>query len=282
MASSPTPASRLLCVVLLVAVLATAGCGGGGGSAEPAATPSTRSSDVDGAVSIGDGRKVYATCRGHGSPTVLLESGDESDTTQWAYVFPGLAEKTRTCAYSRLGTGSSDAATGCRHLADLRGDLEALLTELDEPGPYLLVGTSGGGFLMAGFAYAHPELTQGIVLVETPHAIVPAEITPDLAKLLRCRAPANVEHRDYVDVENEAWRKRHRIGDIPMTVITNDYRGHGENHEQQTNVQGQRGWLVLSPRARQVIVTSGHDVANREPDLVLSEILKVLDAARAG
>jgi pimeloyl-ACP methyl ester carboxylesterase len=42
-------------------------------------------------------------------------------------------------------------------MRELRGDLEALLRALGEDGPYVLVGTSGGGFLMAGFAYAHPN-----------------------------------------------------------------------------------------------------------------------------
>jgi hypothetical protein len=46
-------------------------------------------------------------------------------------------------------------------------------------------------------------------------------------------------------------------------------------------VVDQRGWLVLSPQARQVVVTSGHDVPDNEPDLVIREILRMLDAARA-
>jgi hypothetical protein len=38
---------------------------------------------------------------------------------------------------------------------------------------------------------------------------------------------------------------------------------------------------VLSPQARQIIVTSGHDVPGNEPDLLSSEVLRVLEAARA-
>jgi hypothetical protein len=44
---------------------------------------------------------------------------------------------------------------------------------------------------------------------------------------------------------------------------------------------GQRGWLVLSPLAQQVVVTSGHDVPENEPELTVREIFRVLAAARA-
>lgn len=90
----------------------------------------------------------------------------------------------------------------------------------------------------------------------------------------------NKEHRDYVAVELYAWTHRHRIGRIPMTVITNDYGDNWENHEQKTNVTGQQGGLVLSPLARQIVVTSGHNVPETEADLTSREILRVLAAAR--
>jgi pimeloyl-ACP methyl ester carboxylesterase len=41
-----------------------------------------------------------------------------------------------------------------------------LLRTLGQDGPYVLVGTSGGGLVMAGFAYAHPNEVKGMVFVE--------------------------------------------------------------------------------------------------------------------
>jgi pimeloyl-ACP methyl ester carboxylesterase len=232
-------------------------------------------------IDIGSGRQVFATCEGDGSPVIILESGDESNIGQWRLVMPELSRQARTCAYDRLGTGRSDPATGCRRLKDIRSDFEALLRALRLRGPYVLVGTSGGGFLVAGFAVTHPQDVAGLVFVETPHAIRPASAPPELLQELSCNDPRNEERRDYVAVENEAWRNRRRLGDIPMTVISNDYRdAAGLNAEQRTNVQDQRGWLVLSTQARQVVVTSGHDVPENEPDVVIREILRVLEAAR--
>ena len=45
----------------------------------------------------------------------------------------------------------------------------------------------------------------------------------------------------------------------------------------------QRGWFDLSPKnAKQIVITSGHDAASNEPELVLDAILDVLAEARAG
>ncbi len=285
--------SRALRLVAAAAlVLALSSCGGSDSAGDPSAqspspqesasspSPSpTESYDVPELVDIGGGRHLFVHCSGEGSPVVVLESGDESDQFQWGAVFKQIAAETRVCKYDRAGNGSSDDATGCRRTPEILADLSAMLAAVKAEPPYILVGTSGGGFLMTSYAYTHPDQTAGIVLAETPHAIIPSEAPRELLAELDCHATTNVEHRDYVAVERYAWTHRHRIGPIPMTVITNDYRGNGENAEQQTNVKGQQGWLVLSPLAKQVVVTSGHNVPENEPDLTVREILRVLAAA---
>jgi pimeloyl-ACP methyl ester carboxylesterase len=132
-------------------------------------------------------------------------------------------------------------------MKDLRGDLEALLRALGEDGPYVLVGTSGGGVLMAGFAYAHPDDVVGMVLVDTPRPLIPEQLSAELLAEVKCDSPENQERRDYVDIEHEVWSQRHKIGNIPMTVISNDYGSNYSNEEERTNVAAQKGWLVLSP-----------------------------------
>ena len=255
-------------VVACAVALLLAGCGG-----------SERPALVDGKVEVA-GRQLAVHCSGNGSPTVVLEAGLGFSSAAWTELRPRLAKRTRVCAYDRLGNGSSDDATGCRRTPELLGDLSAMLAAVGAEPPYVLVGTSGGGFLMTSYAYAHPDQTAGIVLAETPHAIIPSREPKSLLAELDCRSALNQEHRDYVAVERFAWTHRHRIGRIPMTVISNDYGDTWENAEQKNNVKGQRGWLVLSPLARQVVVTSGHDVPENEPDLTVREILRVLATAR--
>jgi pimeloyl-ACP methyl ester carboxylesterase len=147
-----------LAILAVLAVLLS-GCGGDETSAtEPTAAASTQaaSSDVDRVVEI-DGRGLYVRCTGSGSPTVVLEGGDGDTSSSYGFAERSLAEETRTCVYDRANLGRSDPAAGARGLRELVSDLERLLDAGKIPGPYVLVGTSGGGYITAGYAVAHPR-----------------------------------------------------------------------------------------------------------------------------
>jgi hypothetical protein len=45
------------------------------------------------------------------------------------------------------------------------------------------------------------------------------------------------------------------------------------------NVSDQKGWLVLSPRAKQMVVPTGHAVEEEDPQLVIDAILDLAKAA---
>ena len=253
-------------------------------SSQPEGSPSasdpesTQPAAETGSVDIGGGRQLHLNCTGSGSPTVILEAGDEDSGSAWAQVQPQIAEETRTCSYDRAGTGSSSPATGCRQLDDILDDLEALLDTAGIEPPYVLVGASGGGFLSAGFAARHPDDVAGLVLLETPQAIT--HLPPGLEEEIACDNPTNTERRDYVAVEHAAWDNRARLGDFPMRVVSNDYGAAVGKGDEATNVEDQRGWLVLSPNAKQVVIDSGHDVVFAEPDLVVRQIREVLARAK--
>ena len=132
---------------------------------------------------------------------------------------------------------------------------------------------------MSALAARHPADVAGLVLVETPKAIT--IMPPGLKEQIACDAPTNIERRDYVAVEHAVWDKRKEIGDFPMTIISNDYGAGAPPDDSATNVPDQQGWLVLSPNSKQVVVTTGHDVPENQPDLVIREILAVLKTARS-
>ncbi len=239
---------------------------------------------IEGTFEVGDARMLYIRCIGSGLPTILLEAGDEdSGTDHWRLVAGPLVDDTRTCVYDRAGLGRSDPASGCRQMDDLLDDLDGLLAAAGIEGPFVLAGASGGGFLIAGFAARHPDQVAGMVFVETPKALT-AELYPEVLPLIACDAPDNIERRDYLAVEHAAWDNRAKLGDFPLTVLSNDYGDAVEpNTDEATNVEDQKGWFDLSPeQAKQVVVTSGHDIATNEPDLVIEQIRAVLAAARAG
>ena len=290
----PRSDTRAIAVAAVFAAMtvSVAACGGGDDSGGPATstarepTPASTPGNVDGTVDIGGGRKLYLRCTGNGSPTVVMEGGDEDTSNSYAFAEAEVAQRTRTCVYDRANLGQSDPAPGPRGLEELVGDLERLLDAAEVPGPYVLVGTSGGGYITAAYAAAHRREIAGLVFVETP---APFRDPPrEIVELTAWDHPANVEKRDYLQVEKDAWATRRRIGDIPVTVISDQPSADAireaptasERRGLRRNVAEQRGWLVLSPRAEQLVVRTGHAVEEADPDLVVNAILDTVGAAR--
>ena len=285
---------RVVALILSGLLVALVGCSDGdeaGSSSDANASPSPGSPSAarenpDGVVEIGGGRGLYVRCTGTGSPTVVMEGGDEDTSDSYAFAEPSIAKVTRTCVYDRANLGRSGPDPGPRGLSELVGDVERILQAAEIPGPYVLVGTSGGGFITAGHAAAHPQQVAGMVFIDTG---APLQNPPrEIVEATDPKNPENVEHRDYLQVEKEAWAARKRIGDIPVTVISvkvsdaalNESPFPSERKAMRRNVERQRGWLVLSPRAKQVVAHTGHAVEEDDPDLVVDTILDVVKSAR--
>jgi pimeloyl-ACP methyl ester carboxylesterase len=267
-------ASTALSIAAAALVVACGGAEHNGGASTAKPPPSRNFARV---VKIGGGRTLYAKCQGSGSPTVVMEGGDEDTNASYDYAVPAVAKQARTCVYDRANLGSSGPAKGPRELPDLVGDLEKLLDAAKIAPPYVLVGTSGGGYITAGYAFRHPRDVAGLIFVDTasPYRNPPRQIVKDTA----ADNPANIEHRDYLQVEKDSWRMRRRIGDIPVRIMSVDFGTAAEDQGQRRNVRDQQGWLVLSPRAKQVVVHTGHAVEEDDPQAVIDNILQVVKAA---
>jgi pimeloyl-ACP methyl ester carboxylesterase len=112
------------------------------------------------------GRKLHLTCEGSGSPTVVLEAGGSSTSTQWGPVQEQLAEFSRVCSYDRAGFGWSDPSSDELSFENGARDLNALLAAAEVPGPYILVGHSKGGFHVRTFARLYPDDVSGVLLLD--------------------------------------------------------------------------------------------------------------------
>ena len=289
---------RRLQSVVIVSIAATslltASCGSNDSADSNAETSASQTETdssapaLDRVVNVDGDRGLYVRCSGTGSPTVVMEGGDGDTSDSYFFAEEELSKVTRTCVYDRANLGQSDPAPGPRGLEDLTGDLEALLDSAEIPGPYVLVGTSGGGFITAGYAVEHHDDVAGMVFVDTgapfenpPRPIV-EETDPD--------HPSNVEKRDFLQVERDAWAARKRIGDVPVKVITVKFSEEAiaespfpqEQKLMRENVDRQKGWLVLSPSAEQVVVRTGHAVEEEDPQIVIDSILEVVETAREG
>ena len=122
-------------------------------------------------VDVGDGRRMYLSCVGSGSPTVILVPGAGEPSSIWAWIAPDVARDTRVCVYDRAGRGWSDPAPRQQDGFAIAKDLDALLTGAHEPSPYVLVGHSFGGLYVRAFAARYPNQVAGLVLLDAtdPH-----------------------------------------------------------------------------------------------------------------
>jgi len=111
-----------------------------------------------------DGRRMYLSCRGSGSPTVVLESGLGETSAYWGWIAPRVARDTRVCVYDRAGRGRSDEAATPRDGIGVAADLHTLLARV--PGPFVLVGHSSGAQYVRIFAGRYPSEVAGVVLLD--------------------------------------------------------------------------------------------------------------------
>ena len=103
------------------------------------------------------------------APTVILDAGMISFSSNWAWVQPELAKVTRVVAFDRAGLGWSDPGPKPRDAGHSAQELHAALTTLGITGPYVLAGHSYGGLTIRAFAALYPDEVVGMVLVDASH-----------------------------------------------------------------------------------------------------------------
>jgi pimeloyl-ACP methyl ester carboxylesterase len=131
-------------------------------------------------VDVG-GYRLHLNCSGSGSPTVVIETGWGDSSASWGWVQPEVAKTTRICTYDRAGMGWSEASPQPRNAREYAQELHTLLAKANEPGPYVLVGHSMGGFTAIVYAHDYPEQVAGLVLVDAQALPKPGAAAPQPA-----------------------------------------------------------------------------------------------------
>jgi pimeloyl-ACP methyl ester carboxylesterase len=261
---------RVLAALAAVGLLST-GCSAATGS-PPAPSASAEKPivvTVDDTFALPDGRKLAVRCWGEGAVTVFYDSGTGSSGI---HDFPdgspllNLARDTRLCTYDRAGLGGSDPAPDhARTIDDLVDDMHNLLAAAALPGPYILVGWSGGGFDVYHFAGRYPGEVAGIVMVDVPapQADIPMSEVPAVD------GSDNPEHMDYVGFEHQMAVNRLPIPAVPVTVLT---ASDGES----ASPDEQLLWLEGSSNPVQTLIHSGHYIPGEKPLAIVTAVLAIL------
>ena len=119
-------------------------------------------------IAIDANRHLNLRCSGTGSPTVILESGNNADSMAWVKVQPGIAKFTQVCSYDRAGTGFSDGGPLPRNVDTNAEDLAALIRAAHIATPVVLVGHSYGTNIVRRFADKHAREVAALVLLDPP------------------------------------------------------------------------------------------------------------------
>lgn len=279
----------------------------------PASSPSS-APDRGGMVRISTSREMFLTCRGSGSPTVVLISGTGGAADEWTTlprpqtplptatpaagptaVLPSLSADVRVCAYDRPGTIREDGATSPSTpvtqpttAEDGVRDLRDLLRTAGEEGPLVLVGASWGGLIAQLFTREDPQRVVGLILVDSAstwlaQTFSPAQWRAWMAVIAAARTDGTAESPAY-DSTMPEFAAAAPVPDVPTTVLSSDQPW---DLGVTPGASTWPGWLAaqddlaLSWHATHISTThSGHGIQVERPALVVSAIRDVLESER--
>ena len=250
-------------------------------------------------VDIG-GRSLFIDCRGSGSPTVILESGLTSDTSDWDDVIDQIAGFTRVCAYDRANNGQSDPV-GLHSGAQSVTDLEKLLEAGHIRPPYVLMAWSFGGPIARIYAAGHPDQVVGMVLVETDPVDYRREGSPFVPDDVRERSYWASENDEKLDLDATLDLVRQvstpeSFGDHPLVILTPSTPNSGNIGEggsqglpgprvpelDELYLRLERETQSLSSNSRFTLVdNTGHCIMCDQPQVVIDAVMDVIKAADA-
>lgn len=228
---------------------------------------------------------------GHGSPTVVFESGLGHGKRIWGPVFSGVSAVTRAVAYDRAGYGQSETSAEPRSGLQIVAELRAMLQTQGIKPPYVLVGHSLGGTYMKLFAKYHPEEVAGVVLVDARHSEftqrcrelgVPRLLYNPPEALLRLLAPTSRAELEAAPLSLKQARRGGAFPDVPLIVLTqSNAAARWPSRLGKVWAASQRRMAKMSSLGRiKVLDDTGHNVHVDRPDVVVRAVLNVVRAAR--
>lgn len=101
-------------------------------------------------------------------PLLIFHSGLATEIDILLPYQKKLAKKYRVLCFNRGGYGKSKISSMPRSPQTINTELKELLKELDLKPPYIMVGTSLGGFYAKSYAAEFPKEVNAVVTVDTP------------------------------------------------------------------------------------------------------------------
>jgi len=250
-------------------------------------------------VDIG-GFKLNIQVMGEGYPAVIMDSGSGDTLKSWEKVQPRVAEFTKSVSYDRAGLGQSEPGPEPRSAEQVAKELHTLLKNADIQPPYVLVGHSLGGIHILTYANIFPDEIAGMIFVDTKDGTTFDGWKADLQQEKYEQLFNNFDNfyrnaKGTLKAEWEALKKTigrpqrmENLPDVPVVVLTSIRLSDEEKKfglTQEVVKSSLRVHKELSERfPRNTHITtqkSGHYIHIEEPELVVSEIRKIVDMVRS-
>lgn len=238
-------------------------------------------------VRVGD-HQLYVHCSGMPSKvTVVLLNGLGAGLEVWKTVQTDAESFARVCSYDRAGEGHSDKISHLQTPDEVVDDLSRLLEAEKASRPYVLVGWSLGGIYARDFAQRFPDLTAGIVLVDSAHEEQfdrYAGISPAIAERYATQ-DGRFDRNAFLKAAGQLGPGKHLEWhlDVPLIVLehkrltgpvrTEQDRLAVDWHELQMDLAGRSKFGKL------IECRSGHMIATEEPEIVVESIRDVIRQA---
>jgi pimeloyl-ACP methyl ester carboxylesterase len=240
--------------------------------------------------------KVSCKIQGKGSPTVVIENAMGGTLLFWDLIQTDISQVTSVLTYDRPGNGDSEVSPYPRTNDWMAKELHTLLRNAYIQPPYILVGSSYGAFIIRTFAHAYPEEVAGMVLVEPVHE----DLLPEMQKIR-----SDQEWKQYIDVMNQMaaqapegprqeWEYYFTNSDairgvelpatIPITILTSTRYSDREKsmmyreEDIRNKVELHKQWIGDKSNIAHIMTDiSGHNIAAREPHLVIDAIRSIIE-----
>lgn len=272
---------------LIFALVALAGC-----VAEP------RDANFARLVDIGDGRVLFLTCQGAGSPTVFIIPGKGSDAEAWSTVAPAIAGTTRVCAYDRPNTRQdgpmrSTPVPQPHSVEQAVADVVKLVAAARVSTPMVVVAHSYGGLIADLLARTHPDLVSGLVFVDPMSEYLPrlgrAAQDAEFDQAARTPAPDREGEGFFADDAFSAIKAAPPLAlpRVPAVVLSSDVfpPRAAVGPEEFTKFQVHRANSLLAETLwtdNVIVGGSGHNMMLYQPDAVAAKTIAVVDLVRSG
>jgi len=232
--------------------------------------------------------------KGDGENIILFEAGAISGMSGWDSIWGNLPQNTTAVRYSRRGEGKSSSCVGDLTSSDYVRDAEELITLLKINKPIIYVSHSYGGKIAREFAAKNPDKISALLFVDPSN---PRDIEI-IEKLDPIGGKESNEKMKQTDIKmgeennwcliNDIWDKKPSLGygdikNIPVTLIAgvkkfkNPERLFDTDKARELWGEFQSEWVLKFPKGKAVMANkSGHFVQNDEPELVITELEKLI------